>query len=87
MIKFSLIEKSTMTKKMFDEIINRIYPIRSEIDEFDCGYGKLPKKISNKLSSEAVDAMQHILCNLYCTKRQFAKAYKDKLFELGEIIK
>lgn len=47
-------------------------------------YAGLPKKISNTLSSEAVDAMQEILQNRYSRKYLFAKAYKETLRGLGE---
>lgn len=85
-----------MTKKQFDEIINRIFPIRNILvvssDDpygpfviFDYpNYGGLPKRLSNTLSPEAVDAMQVILHTKYIRKRDFAKAYKDQLFYYGE---
>ena len=91
-----------MTEKMFKIIIDHLFPIREKFhdrDDYDNGcwidgdvfdypdYGGLPKNISNRLSSEAVDAMQSIICNGFERKRDFAKAYKDRLEELGEKIR
>lgn len=87
-----------MTTKVFNEIIDRLFPIRGTLVEdtnyglpyvlFDYpDYGGLPKRISYSLSPEAVDAMQDILYKKYTRKRDFAAAYKERLFELGEKIR
>jgi hypothetical protein len=47
-------------------------------------YAGLPKKIVNQLSSEAVDAMQFVLQKCFVRKRDFARAYKQKLIDFGE---
>lgn len=76
-----------MKTEIFDEVINRIFPIRNILNDFDYpNYGGLPKNIYCKLSPEAVDAMQHILNYKFDRKRSFASAYKFKLLELGESI-
>ena len=88
-----------MTEKVLNEIVDRLFPIRETLIEreengwdnnilFDYpDYGGLPKRISYKLSPEAVDAMQQILYNKYSRKRDFKKAYEEELFYLGEKIK
>lgn len=83
-----------MTKIIFEKIIDYIFPIRKKIENFDYpDYSDLPKKISYKLSPEAVDAMQYILYafsynkNAYKRKYKFKRAYYDQLKELGEKVK
>jgi hypothetical protein len=80
-----------MGPKTFIEIVNHVYPTRNKYafaggdEQWDFpDYGGLPKRISNTLSSEAVDAMQDIIQSSYSRKRDFVKAYKERLFELGE---
>jgi len=80
-----------MGKKTFLRIVDHIFPIRKKfLEDFDevfdyPDYGGLPKKISNSLSPEAVDAMQYILdgCK-FSSKRDFARAYRNRLLEIGE---
>ena len=89
-----------MGPKTFQKIVDHMFPIREEFldipvlggefchrvaRDFDYPlYGDLPKRISNKLSPEAVDAMQDILQIKFVRKRDFARAYRDRLQELGE---
>jgi len=84
-----------MGPKTFEKIVNHIYPIRKSLvypdGVFDYPeYGGLPKRISNNLSPEAVDAMQDVLFDLegnlsfYKRKYQFRSAYKERLRDLGE---
>lgn len=47
-------------------------------------YAGLPKKIVNQLSPEAVDAMQYVLQESFVRKRDFSRAYKKTLIDLGE---
>lgn len=83
-----------MGPKTFKKIIDHLFPIRNNFNykiskentwcfDYPC-YGMLPKSISNTLSSEAVDAMQHIIEDKFETKIQFAIAYRNRLRELGE---
>ncbi len=79
-----------MTIKLFTEISNRIYPFRKEI----CGYGfdwpnygGLPKKIINRLSPEAVDAIQDVIQSHFVRQRDFERSLKKRMEQLGEIIK
>jgi hypothetical protein len=84
-----------MGPKTFQRIVDHVFPTRKAY--FDLGispynwlewgypdYGGLPYSIYKTLSSEAVDAMQDILQDTYKRKRDFAKAYRDRLRELGE---
>ncbi len=70
-----------MGPKTFKIIIDRLFPIRKEFwglygRNFDYpDYGGLPK---------AVDAIQFILNIKFLRKRDFARAYKQKLKSLGE---
>lgn len=79
-----------MGPKTFQKIIDHVYPVRKKYwgfwgDQWDFpDYGGLPKSISMRLSPEAVDAMQDILHYTYSRKRDFARAYKNRLKELGE---
>lgn len=87
-----------MTKKDFIYIVDHIYPQRNSLvikDQegknkfilFDYpNYGGIKKSLADKLSPEAVDAMQAILHLNFKTKRDFSKAYKQKLNVLGEKI-
>jgi hypothetical protein len=80
--------------KTFKAIVDHLFPIRKEFfaqrpsggsRDFDYpDYGGLPKRISNRLSSEAVDALQSILDMKFLNKRDFAKTYKQSLKDLGE---
>lgn len=79
-----------MGPKTFQKIIDHVYPTRhkysrdsDEVWDYP-NYGGLSNTIAMKLSSEAVDAMQYIIQAYYNRKRDFAKAYKNKLEELGE---
>jgi hypothetical protein len=47
-------------------------------------YGGLPKIVSSVLSPEAVDAMQYVLQSKFLRKRDFARAYRNHLRDLGE---
>jgi hypothetical protein len=79
-----------MGPKTFNHIIDHMFPKRKQYwglygDVFDYpDYAGLPSKISYKLSSEAVDAMQFVIDHPYKNKREFARAYKRRLIELGE---
>jgi hypothetical protein len=80
-----------MGPKTFQKIVDCVYPTRNLYSEDGDArqwdypdYGGLPKSISNKLSPEAVDAMQDIIQSSYNRKRDFARAYKNRLEELGE---
>ncbi len=54
-------------------------------EQFDYpDYEGLSKTVSNVLSSEAVDALQDILQGKYMRKRDFARAFKNRMFDLGE---
>jgi hypothetical protein len=79
-----------MGPKTFNRIIDHIFPKRKEYwglygDMFDYpDYAGLPKKISNTLSPEAVDAMQEVLGEHFTKRRDFARAYRATLIDLGE---
>ena len=73
----------------FNKIVNHIYPKRKSLLHcFDFpNYGDLPRKTYKILSPEAVDAMQDILQLHFVRKRDFARAYKNRMQELGEVVK
>jgi hypothetical protein len=79
-----------MGPKTFKRIIDHVFQTRKEYvgmwgarwDYPD--YGGLPKSISYRLSPEAVDAMQNVIQIVYSRKRDFARAYRKELRELGE---
>jgi hypothetical protein len=79
-----------MGPKTFQRIVDHMFSRRQQYYGMygDCwdypNYGGLPKSISSTLSCEAVDAMQDILQDKFARKRDFARAYKQRLFELGE---
>lgn len=80
-----------MGPKTFQRIVDHVFPTRKKYsndgddEQWDYpDYGGLPKSISMTLSSEAVDAMQDIIQSSYNRKRDFARAYKNRLEELGE---
>jgi len=85
-----------MGPRTFKKIIDHIFSIRETFrdkgsnsdlwgKDFDFpNYGELPKNISGTFSSEAVDAMQDVLQTKFVRKRDFARAYKNKLKELDE---
>lgn len=79
-----------MTKTIFKEIVDKLWPLVKMDQDFEFDYpdyGKLPKIISNNLSSEAVDAMQITISNRCTTKAMFRKHYNKNLRILGEPIK
>lgn len=80
-----------MGPKSFQRIVDHVFPTRKlynkegEDLQWDYpDYGGLPKNISDTLSSEAVDAMQDIIQDSFKRKRDFARAYRDRLRDLGE---
>lgn len=79
-----------MGPKTFNRIVDHVFPTRKKYfgmwgDQWDFpDYGGLPASIYNTLSSEAVDAMQDILQDAFKRKRDFARAYRDRLRDLGE---
>lgn len=80
-----------MGPKTFKCIVDHVFPTRKKYYGVDGlmwdwpDYGGLPAKIYKTLSVEAVDAMQYILNERFKNKREFARAYKKKLFQLGEL--
>lgn len=80
-----------MGPKTFNKIVNHVFPTRKLYNkegkdwQWDYpDYGGLPKSISHTLSSEAVDAMQDVIQDSFKRKRDFARAYRDRLRDLGE---
>lgn len=91
-----------MTDKTLTKITQHLFPIRNSIGygQFDYpDYGDLPKNISYRLSSEAVDAIQDILRDewvwcpikeeeifkrVYTSRKQFQAKIKLRMKELGE---
>jgi len=80
-----------MGPKTFKRIVDHVFPTRKmyhpEGEDFQWDYpdyGGLSASIYNTLSPEAVDAMQDILHDFYKRKRDFARAYRNRLKELGE---
>ena len=86
-----------MGPKTFQKMVDYVFPIRQsyrrindfvvvrERLDFDYpDYAELPKKIVNQLSPEAVDAMQYVLQEHFVRKRDFSRAYKKTLIDLGE---
>jgi hypothetical protein len=88
-----------MTKKTFNEITNFYWKHRDFYFYFDEDfvpdypeYGCLPDRLSQKMSSEAVDALQDIWSDVFMgedikTKKQFQQAWKAAMRELGETVK
>jgi hypothetical protein len=88
---------ATMGPKTFNVVVDCLYPIRrsfytetGKLFDFP-DYGGLPKKVSNKLSPEAVDAMQQVLAGIggevscdFRSKREFIRAFRERLHQLGE---
>lgn len=73
-----------MSKKTFHDIMQRIFKVRAEIEDFSNWHCYLPAKLYAKISPEAHDAMESILHEKFLRVREFASAYKNRLFELGE---
>lgn len=75
-----------MTQQEFDIVVSYIFPIRNIIDFNFPDYSGLPSRVSDRLSSEAVDALQIVLSGKYSRKSTFSSAYNKRLAELGELI-
>jgi len=89
-----------MGPKTFQNIVDYMFPIREKYRHkpgtfymrygvfglpFDYpDYAGLHKKVVNQLSPEAVDAMQYVLQESFVRKRDFSRAYKKTLIDLGE---
>lgn len=88
-----------MTKKTFNEITDFYWKHRDFYFYFDedfvpeyPDYGCLPNRLSQKMSSEAVDSLQDVWSDIFQsedvkTKKQFRQKWKSAMKELGENIK
>lgn len=77
-----------MNSRQFKIIIDTVWPILSSAKKnivFDYpDYAGIRKSVADKLSPEAVDAMQDILHEEFKDKLDFCKRYLVRLHELGE---
>jgi hypothetical protein len=85
-----------MTAKLFTALVDELWKRREEFVrndfEFDYpNYGELPDKIVNKLSSEAIDAIQQTLFYIDPLEEHTKKEFFEELFwamkDLGEIMR